>query len=147
MRRLIIAIAALVASVSASAGELDGKAMICERTERGAAEIHGPYGVSFRDGEATPYYLEQFETTLLPTAGKATYYLAEPTTVKWGKAPNIFTLNRKTLSLSAYNSMYDTVVHWQCEVLASWDAMIQALDVERVEGQKRIDEQMKGNKI
>lgn len=143
----LIAIAALVASVSASAGELDGKAISCDG---------GDY--EFRRGHAVSWMIwvigSRADLTDYPDLAKK--YYTSHSTVWWTDVSSkkdkpfeyittLWSLDRKTLALTV--TVDDEVTkEWNCEVYAVGDFK-NMLEARRAETQRRVDESMKDNKI
>jgi hypothetical protein len=143
MIRSLIAIAALMASVSVSAGELDGKAIICK------SETSLPQGIEFFDGKAMVWFIVSGTKVNLANQD-ASEYRTTPTRVTWSKVGSDlgYEIDRKTLAYSHMNFRSGTT-YWttSCEVAKSRTAMMGYLEgAVRVE-QGKIDEQMKDNKI
>ena len=142
--RSLIATAALLASVSASAGELDGKAILCLRSD--APEL-SPYGYEFRDGKIFTHRVITVDNgKKAQVTDYSSEYTAAVDTVFWNDDFN--KLDRKTLMLTVYGKMtLDVLFTRQCEVSDSVGAMKQVIETHRQKTQGLIDEQMQGNKI
>ena len=162
MMRSPIAIAALVASVSASAGELDGKAISCD---------NGRQNLEFRGGRVVSWYVWGGGGILgdarIVEDDEPPAYYALTNTVIWSSyiaagellsrdgEPSLasttgYTLDRKTLALEVKEEKSDGKIReWihQCEVYSSMTDFKAMLEAYRAETQRRIDEQMKDNKI
>ena len=143
--RLLIAIAALVASVSASAGELDGKGIKCV-----LVDWIDPILVSFQDGVATHFVLSMGGTKAVIEVDKfgGGEYTVSPSKVEWphSLSDDGLVLDRTTLMLG-YTNYGELRNAGQCEVytsLSDFEAMMEAW---RVQKQAEIDEEMKDNKI
>ena len=135
--------------LSVSAGELDGKEIICQRGELLGSSgndgyvIKGVFGVEFRDGTAvitrvvpnSPRALIK-ENTGLPYRS----YLRE---VVWGKN---FYLKRDTLVLE-WRLQDEVYAASQCRVEESLANYKQVLERLRLQMQAPIDEATKDNKI
>ena len=143
--RSLIAIAAVVASFSASAGDLDGKGIKCV-----LVDWIDPILVSFQDGVATHFVLSMRDTKALievDTFGGGEYTVF-PSKVEWphSLSDDGMVLDRTTLMLGYVN--YGELRNaGQCEVytsLSDFEAMMEAW---RVQKQAEIDEEMRGNKI
>ena len=138
--RLLIAIATLLASVAVSAGELDGKALICKSTEDWSLYWE------FKDGTA-------IGTEIVTRGSKAVAdefggfadktYVTRPTEVIWWKT---YHLHRATL-VAEYKDGDVAYFEDQCELATSLDSFRATRETERLEKQKAIDEEMKDNKI
>ena len=144
MIRSLIAIATLVASVSASAGELDGKALLCQRDDYPAMS---PYGFEFRDGKLHKHWVITRDggTRAVVVIQDDIPYTAKLSTVEWDE---VFSLDRKTLTLtSGYDFKGEPYWTASCEISPSVGAMKQAMEMDRQDLQRQIDEEMKDNKI
>lgn len=149
--RLLIAIAALLASVLASAGELDGKAITCERPRYDRPKI-----VEFRDGGIVGWDIRVEDTqAIVAESDYRKYpdsdYEVSPTGITWTTIV-VFRnrLDRETLELvstMASDEAGDSPTVWQCEVIASLDDLQKMLEELRAVKQAEIDEEMKDNKI
>ena len=143
--RSLIAIAALLASVSVSAGELDGKGIKCA-----LVDWIDPILVSFQDGGATHFVLSMGGTKAVIEVDKfgGGEYTVSPSKVEWpySLSDDGLVLDRTTLMLG-YTNYGDLRNAGQCEVytsLSDFEAMMEAW---RVQKQAEIDEEMKDNKI
>ena len=143
--RSLIAIAALLASVSVSAGELDGKGIKCA-----LVDWIDPILVSFQDGVATHFVLSMGDTKAVIEVDKfgGGEYTVSPSKVEW---PHSLTddglvLDRTTLMLG-YTNYGDLRNAGQCEVYTSLNDFEAMMEAWRVQKQAEIDKQMKGNKI
>ena len=147
--RSLIAIAALLASVSASAAELDGKAILCQRDDYAGLP---PYGYEFRDGKVYPHYVSTIDggTRAIVATGEGVVdpyvYTAKVDVVEWDVGS--YVLDRKTLAISK-SSLLDMAVLFTltCELSPSVGAMKQAMEMHRQDKQRQIDAEMEGNKI
>jgi hypothetical protein len=144
----LTAIAALVASVSASAGELDGKALLCLE-KNPEASLSGYF---FRDGKVFYSVLQKGEElgdVVVNEWEMADSYHVGIDTVRWQKYPDRpkweTVLDRKTLEIKY--TWGSTVQEWICEVAESMEAYHQTLEAQRVAVEKRIAERMKENRI
>ena len=139
----LIAIAALVASVSASAGELDGKGIICHSEKSVTGE---PEWYWFAQGRVTQSNLGTNGTKAEVLALDLGEYGTEPTMVRWRSDSMQHKLDRRTLihRASSYGEEY-----WvsQCEVAESWEVMRESIQTFKLRRQQAIDEQTRGNKI
>ena len=141
--RSLIAVAALLASVSANAGELDGKQIICPGE-------FGAKGFEFVDGRVigTAVQLVAYDKAGLinmefGTEDRHNYKLTTGN-VYWGS----WRLNRKTLVLDFVSREGEV---WpgslQCELSPSKIAFTAYLERSRLAEQKILDEEMKDNEI
>ena len=143
--RSLIAIAALVASVSVRAGGLDGKGIKCV-----LVDWIDPILVSFQDGVATHFVLSMRGTKALIEVDKfgGGEYTVSPSKVEWphSLSDDGMVLDRTTLMLGYVN--YGELRNaGQCEVytsLSDFEAMMEAW---RVQKQAEINEEMNDNKI
>ena len=149
--RSLIAIAALVASVSASAGELDGKAIFCERPGYDRPNI-----VEFRDGNTVSWSIgvEGTQAVVKEYVGHApsANYKVSPTAITWDSVAvfeNRLDLETLELVTTLYSEgkPHDSPTIWQCEVVSSLDNLQKMLEELREAKQAEIDQQMKNNKI
>ena len=147
MKRSLIAIAALLASVSASGGELDGTGLICHSGTKPVL------GWEFQDGRAIGMYVEKmgaFDPKAEVVRGDIGEYVTSTDQVRW---PPMWILDRETLRLGGENQRDNSMgpkgtMMWilQCEVATSLDIVRATLEAQ-AEKQRQIDEQMKDNKI
>ena len=142
MVRSVVAVAALLASVSASAGELDGKGLICEREKQAAGEM---VWFKFEERQAVMYWLETMGTKAQVTHHSMGAYALSPTKVIWGDSVK-HELDRQTLIFESYRL---GMLSWraQCEVTESVEAVKDSIEAALSRKQQAIEEQMKGNKI
>ena len=145
--RALIAISAMLVSVFASAGEVDGKAISCDGGDyefrRGRAISWMIWVVSSKavlsdyPDRASKYYTSHTTVWWLDVSSKENKPL-EYTTTKWS-------LDRRTLALTV--TVDDEVTKkWNCEVYAVGDFK-NMLEARRAETQRRVDEEMEDNKI
>ena len=144
MMRSLIAIAALVASASTSAGELDGKHLVC------TSKYGNVTGIEFTGGKAIRRYI--VSNTAARIGGQPpAKYRTSTTEVRWDDddRPHYYAVNRKTLKHIYRSSEVTGPIwnEWDCELSPSRDAMMDALNAARDLEQQKIDEQMKDNKI
>ena len=148
MTRSLIAVAALVASVSVSAGELDGKGLICKPDEEST-----PFGFEFSDGRAIGWSVERHEfesKAVIEEFGSGKEYRTTPTRAFWWEIGHqeVYQLDRKTLRLRwVPGAMELEAKEYQCEVAASLDSFRATLEDARAEMQLYIDFLMKDNQI
>ena len=136
----------LLLPLSVSAGELDGKALICENEDRAIL-----LGVEFKRGEVTHYSNGIFNSRaflekLKPIGGGI--YRTTPKTVHWWD--DTYTLNRESLALEYRWIGRYTVseeIDFDCELADSPEAMLKTIEAARLKMQKQIDEEMSNNKI
>ncbi len=153
MIRPLLAILLLL-PLSVSAGELDGKALICVDTDE---RYQTPFGIEFKNDVVLRWvvwtkgtvaklqvqYPEEF-------AGK---YGATTTTVHWNNvetetsSASQYVLNRKTLVLEYQNRSGFTLSLYDCVVSPSLDAFRETLELARLKLQTEIEASMKDNKI
>ena len=132
-----------------SAGELDGKGIICQRGELLGSSgydgyvIKGVFGVEFRDRTAVV-------TRVVPNSPRASIvenaglpYESYPRVVVWGKN---FYLKRDTLVLE-WRLQGEVYAASQCRVEESLANYKQVLERLRLQMQAPIDEATKDNKI
>ena len=143
MMRSLIAIAALVVSVLVSAGELDGKGIICHSEKSVTGE---PEWYWFAQGRVTQTNLGTNGTTAEVLALDLGEYRTEPTMVRWGSHSLQHELDRRTL---IHRTSGRGEAYWvaKCEVAESWEVMGKSIQTFKLRRQQAIDEQAKGNKI
>ena len=153
MKRILIAVAALLASVAVSAGELDGKGMACYKED-----WPHPLMYEFRDGRAVLWrtYLEGTEIILkehmnLIRDPQFAKYYESIGQISWKGIivvdEGTARLDRKTLELTFETRHGEMESHGICEVYQSLDKFQAFMETQRMQGQREIDEQMKDNKI
>jgi len=131
-------------------GELDGKAIICINEDQVTPyewERGNPRGFEFESGGATGYWIRTKETSaVLSQSDDYQGYSVTINTVTWG---NRYTLNRETLALQYRHVMntFEVKYDYQCELADSPEAMLKTIEAARLETQRKIDEEMKDNKI
>jgi hypothetical protein len=142
--RTLIAIASLVASVSASAGELDGKNLVC------TSDYDGVVGIEFTGGKAIRRFITGTTGTVVSLHSETpSEYLALNSEVRWDNynRQDYYAVDRKTLKhIHQIKRSGIRYGEWDCE-LSSRDAMMDALNNAVLLEQKKIDEEMKDNKI
>lgn len=141
--KLLTAVAALVASVPASAGELDGRALICIPDFEPR-----PIGFEFRDGRAIGWNVVSIESkAVIEEFGPGEKYETTSTSADWWGLD--WYLDRKTLRLNyIFRSKESPAVYkYQCDVAASLNSFRETLEEARANFQSELDERRKGNKI
>jgi hypothetical protein len=140
----------LLLPLSVSAGELDGKGLICERADDDVV-----IGFRFMQGRVEGDAINDTETVQLPNGNweviEGDYsigrfglivdndgYIVERTTVKWWKTHR---LDRQTLVVTDTKSKEE----WQCNVLESHEDYRNQLDNIRTKKQNKADKEK--NKI
>ena len=138
--------------LSVSAGELDGKSLICEK-----ANADSVYGYRFLEGRVKTDWLTDIELIKKgygdwePVEGdyfikrdfkrdEDTSYVVDRTEIRWGE--NI--LNRQTLEL---RESKDSSKKWQCEVFSSDNDYWKQLENIQTQKQNKADEEKSKNKI
>ena len=153
MFRSVITAAALAASVSADAGEVDGKALLCEDLTYGKASLSGFY---FQEGKVFRSMVQRGRAAGDVVVGEwemTDAYDTNIDTVRWEPTTlHSAVLDRKTLSMKtytwdSYTKQWSVAQEWACELAESMDAYHQALEAERVKVEERTAERMKENKI
>ena len=152
---LLIGEEARVEPESLEQGELDGKAVACvlkdpRTTDKWLHEY--VYWFEFKDGQVTCHGNKIDGTTAVSFNCQIDSRPYETTikTVRWWKQ---FTLNRETLALNRQSiwvtatSKNEESSDYDCEVVDSPEAMHKAIEAARLETQRKIDEEMKDNKI
>lgn len=144
--KILTAIAALLASVSAFTGELDGKAIICmpEKTTTGEPEWY-----EFKDGEAIQFNLGTRGTTAKVLRMSHGEYEAEPTIVTWGETSITHRLDRVTLEHTMSSSIKGDGFVWrtQCEVAESLEAFTGSIEAYKQRRQEVVNQEMRNNRI
>ena len=138
--------------LSVSAGELDGKGLICERADDDVV-----IGFRFMQGRVEGDAINDTETVQLPNGNweviEGDYsigrfglivdndgYIVERTTVQWWKTHR---LDRQTLVVTDTKSKEE----WQCEVFSNDDDYWKQLENIRTQKQNKADEEKSKNKI
>ena len=138
--------------LSVSAGELDGKGLICE-----TANADDLVGFRFVEGKVKTDWLTDFQVIKRqdgewePIEGdyvikrdvirdEDTSYIADRTKIKWGER----ILNRQTLELIESE---ESSIKWQCDVFSNDDDYWKQLENIRTKKQNKADEQKSKNKI
>lgn len=149
--KILIAIAALLASFVASAGELDGKGLICLGTKEGgfdqALQASGKFYTAYRfDGDSyNVQYLDRDGIRMkvvCDRCGIARDYFTEATEVslRWGERRS--TLDRRTLKMTEDDGRVR-----QCEAYATFEALEAALEEIRKQETEALKALMSENKI
>ena len=137
------AMVALLISVSASAGELDGKGLKCMPPNK------EPQMFFFADNQVVWRWIdvEGYEAQVWER-GKDREYELSPSTISFNfGGDNYFVLDRATLELRARDVNGRNTRWWQCEVYQSLEEVWEMLNQYKRNKQKAIDEEMKDNKI
>ena len=146
--RSLIAIAALVASVSANAGSLDGKAIICDRGEE-SDSLASKFGFAFNESEVFQYdiSLRHLNPEVKIIVFSPHEYAEYLDSVRWGHpyGTQSWELDRKTLALT--EKLRDESLEFACKALPSWEALNEIMESVRADEQSKNDEQLKDNKI
>ena len=143
----------LLLPLSVSAGELDGKALICIRSDK-AADVYydwdqqNPQGYEFKEGQVTKYHVVTEGTRARINKYRPNFdlYQARLATVTWW---GDYTLDRKTLALKFkyVSRSYTSERDYECELADSPEAMLETIKAAQLETQRKIDEATKDNKI
>lgn len=149
--KLITAVAALLASVSASAGSLDGKAIICDWDRESESDgFARRFGFAFNEAEVIQHSVSfrrlNPEVTIRVFEPVAhTEYLND---VVWtdNSRHTSWVLDRRSLLLTVMIPDGDKL-EFACEALPSWEALNEIMESVRAEEQSKNDEEMKDNKI
>ena len=146
--KLLTGVVALVASVLANAGELDGKAIVCHDIEYPESAVY----YEFRDGKAWVSGVNQDGVkAVIVKEWSGIDYATEPNRVRWQSGPGEDQWNylwRETLKMEyIYVPENRVYFEYQCEVSGSLAEYHEAMERERTAQQEKIDEQMKDNKI
>ena len=143
----------LLLPLSVSAGELDGKGIICVNTDE---RYKGPFGVEFKNDVALKWVVLREGTVAKlqlqypeEIAGK---YRTSTTVVNWWNVETDlsdprYVLNRKTLVLEYKGVSGFTLALYNCVVSPSLDAFRETLELARLNLQTEIEASTKDNKI
>jgi len=146
MMRSLAAIAALAASVSASAGELDGKGIACLYYW----QTYGTYWYRFDENEVTEFHLKSVEATrrvegtLISTEkyeieeDALGEYEVRPTEIVWA---DYAYLDRATLELQFRDSRNHVGSRAECSV-TDWEGLERSMESSRAHYQNSIDEEL-----
>ena len=145
----------LLLPLSVSAGELDGRAIVCQGQAGRLPGWDSPTGWEFRDGKAYMSYI-QFDdggtkATLVTKDHDGYVYEVNVSSVRWnvGPADSMWGhLDRKTLKYQYLNSETGDV-YWSipCTVADSLSEYRATMEEARLKQQSEIDDEMKSNKI
>ena len=145
--RSLIAIAALLASVSVSAGELDGKGLKCIKR---SDDPHTLFA-EFRRGNVEEWFVrvEGYTAVLSDEASwNGEPYELSPTKIEWPTIGGTHELDRSTLLLVVRAKGQEEIANrWDCEVYNSPEAFREMLEAARLQKQAEIDAEMQDNKI
>ena len=146
--RSLIAIAALVASVSASAGSLDGKAIVCE-IEAPSNSFPSKLGFAFNESEVFRHWVSfrRLHPEVTINVSDPVAYIAYLSFVEWRGSSTFYSLDRRSLLLTVKMGDSDDGVERPCEALPSWEALNEIMESVRAEEQSKNDAEMKDNKI
>ena len=138
MMRSLIAIAALVASVSASAGELDGSTLICRMGTPASIGMENTSGTEFRDGRAIGWWMPRGSVPIKQfDVGE---YSVSTDQVRWppGDGLSDVILDRETLLLgeestrdSQWGPKGTMIWTMQCEWVESLDILKRTVEHEQ----------------
>jgi len=144
MTKPLLAILLLV-PLSASAGDLDGKALLCLE----AVDDASLSGFYFQRGKVFHSMLHRtgegvLQDVFVYEVGQS--YETKVDTVEWRNSPDSLTvLNRKTLDIEF--RWHNNAQSWKCDLAESMGAYHSALEAERVTVNKQITDRMKDNQI
>ena len=143
----------LLLPLSVSAGELDGKSLICsddieDEIEQGYLDS-GWSGWRFDGTTVITDSVARRDTTAVIATEEIAEYRVSPNSVKWGPhGVGSTTLDRKSLTMRTFVSYYSPqYLKAKCEVVPSRDVYYQKLESLRLDFQRQMDEEMKDNKI
>ncbi|MDA7595880.1 hypothetical protein N8723_03850 [Luminiphilus sp.] len=151
----------MLASVSVSAGELDGKQIFCDSDaewlmyldeERGLDVIFPPWGFVFQNGAVTAHFFDRSTDRTKAMVADEGAYSAAPTYVTWGKHPKLRSLNRKKLVVQygAYEAecqLTSSLKAFQKMMQAAESEVQKEMDAKRQEQREERDWLMRDNKI
>ena len=143
--RTLIAIAALVASVSANAGELDGKSLIYDFDWGG-----DPVFFMFDEGAVVRCDITVEGTTASEACRDQSQYETYIDTIVWRYVGASYTLNRQSLELVLINERTTNgavLGNAECSLPKSLEAWRDSKSAKVKSRQQAINEQMKNNKI
>ena len=129
--------------LSVSAGELDGKSLICEKVWGGFTYTL-QQGYRFNLGKVIEDSASRDGTNAVVVTTKRGNYKTTSNLVMWEPAT---VLDRKTLKVKVIKSDAIDDIQYQCEVVASRNTYYEKLESSRLKLQEKINEEMKGNKI
>ena len=134
--------------LSVTAGELDGKSLICIGDEELELYRDDVVGFNFVDGNVSATRVEERELKYrISTFGESLSdksYTATRNEVTWFESA--WVLNRKTLEMTSGKKM-PFKGRYQCEVLESFDVFYDKLVRIQAEKQRLLEEELKQNKI
>ena len=131
--------------LSAEAAEVDGKAITCKPVESPDEPSH----YEFRDGRIFRWSFAEVASksrVLTNVDEDAPTYTTSVAAITWSLRDVTYSLDRKTLELTSV--LYGQWrVASECKVYGSLSEFMEMLNTLNVEGQRKLDEQIKGNKI
>ena len=150
--RILLTLLVCLLPLSLSAGELDGKSLVCE-----TANADDLVGFRFVGGKVKTDWLTDFKAIKRQDGGwepiEADYhikrdvlkdddtsYIVDRTKIKWGEK----ILNRQTLE---FIESEESLIKWQCEVFSNDDDYWKQLENIRTQKQNKADEEKSKNKI
>ena len=143
MKKFFISIL-FIMSLSAEAAEVDGKAVTCKPVGPGE-----PSHYEFRDGRVFQWFFNEVASKSAVLTNKdedAPTFSTSVASITWSLRDITYSLDRKTLELTSL--LYGQWrVASECKVYGSLSEFMEMLNTLNVEGQRKLDEQIKGNKI
>ena len=145
--RALVAMLMLLASVSASAGEIDGTAVLCKRLGVERLVMY-----EFRDDVPVRWQVDVDSDKAVvrerDSVFEADEYEISPALVTWTDPIGTKQLNRVTLQLSMTTGEEGASERvFQCELFSSLEDFQRQLEALRMREQAEIDQQMEHNKI
>jgi len=147
----------LLLPLSVSAGELDGKSLICRddiEDEIERADIDewdfGWYGYRFDGTTLIVDIVARSGTTAVIATDEAGEYRESPNFVTWDLlSEGDTTLDRKSLTIKTYVGKHPSPLYLKqkCELVPSRDVYYQKLESLKLDFQRQMDEEMSNNKI
>ena len=148
--RSLIAMAALLASVSAFAGELDGKAIVCDWGEDPNDSWPSKFGFAFNESEVFQHSVSfrHLDPEVVTRVSKPSAYDEGVSGIRWRWGNySSWSLDRRSLLLRETVLNDGENLEYACEALPSWEALNEIMESVRAEEQSKNDEEMKDKKI
>ena len=136
----------LLLPLSVSAGELDGRGIICHLTPTHTGEPRWRW-YEFKDNHVRYFSVVTKNTSAEVVTVEEGKYSAWPGNVHWWGDAVKYDLNRKTLKLAVFYEWSDKQSYWYCEASESLEAFTESIETSRLRRQNSINEEMKDNQI
>ncbi|MDA9721949.1 hypothetical protein N9U55_01560 [Luminiphilus sp.] len=142
----------LLLPLSVSAGELDGKSLVCERLNPQGGMVenirYSPFmGIKFSEGESSEWRIVVIGTRAELVPFSSLEYRATFHVVTWGVGRLEYILDRKSLVLMYPLAEGGGVNQFQCEVHHDVSSFNNTMEVHRAAKQSQVDALTKDNKI